>query len=148
MKTFLDKHEPKITGVLSCFDRMLFRGYLPIMSGGAMARFLNQEGIKFRDLKTFLTEHAATLKAHAQAMAEREGRPYIYLASAGSRKEQRAREISRQPTALSMVWCSYFPKWNSVIAFPFDSSKDVLLPILPSAGVCISTITSWIGNLA
>lgn len=94
MKAFLDKHELKITGVLSCFDRMLFRGYLPIMSGAAMAQFLNQAGIKFRDLKDFLTEHAATLKAHAQAVAEREGRPYIYLASAGSRKEQRAREIA------------------------------------------------------
>jgi len=94
MKAFLDKHESKITGVLSCFDRMLFRGYLPIMSGAAMAQFLNQAGIKFRNLKDFLTEHAATLKAHAQAMAEREGRPYIYLASAGSRKEQRAREIA------------------------------------------------------
>ena len=68
--------------------------YLPIMSGAAMAQFLNQAGIKFRNLKDFLTEHAATLKAHAQAMAEREGRPYIYLASAGSRTEQRAREIA------------------------------------------------------
>jgi hypothetical protein len=94
MKAFLDKHESKITGVLSCFDRMLFRGYLPIMSGAAMAQFLSQTGIKFRNLKTFLTEHAATLKAHAQAMAEREGRPYMYLASAGTRKEQRAREIA------------------------------------------------------
>ena len=94
MKSFLEKHASKITGVLSCFDRMLFRGYLPIMSGGAMAQFLSQTGIKFRNLKTFLTEHAETLKAHAQTMAEREGRPYIYLASAGVRKEQRAQEIA------------------------------------------------------
>lgn len=77
MKSFLDKHEPKITGVLSCFDRLLFRGYLPIMSGAAMAQFLNQEGIKFRNLKSFLIEHAATLKTHAQATAEQEGRPYL-----------------------------------------------------------------------
>ena len=38
MKSFLEKHASKITGVLSCFDRMLFRGYLPIMSGAAMAQ--------------------------------------------------------------------------------------------------------------
>ena len=94
MQAFLDKHAAKITGVLSCFDRMLFRGYLPIMFGASMAQFLNQAGIKFRNLKTFLTEHAAILKAHAQSMAENEGRPYIYLASAGSRKEQRARDIA------------------------------------------------------
>ena len=60
-----------------------------------MAQFLNQEGIKFRNLKTFLIDHAATLKAHAQAMAAQAGRPYIYLAGAGIRKEQRAREIAQ-----------------------------------------------------
>ena len=35
MKEFIRKHEDRIHGVLSCFDRMLFRGYLPIMSGWA-----------------------------------------------------------------------------------------------------------------
>ncbi len=107
MKAFLDKHESKITGVLSCFDRMLFRGYLPIMSGASMAQFLNQEGIKFRNLKTFLIEHAAILKAHAQSMAESEGRPYLYLASAGSRKEQRAREIAQADNIREGLVCVF-----------------------------------------
>jgi hypothetical protein len=40
MKAFVDKHEDRIHGVLSCFDRMLFRGYLPIMSGWSMAQLL------------------------------------------------------------------------------------------------------------
>ena len=41
MKEFIRKYDGRIHGVLSCFDRMLFRGYLPIMSGWAMAQFLN-----------------------------------------------------------------------------------------------------------
>ena len=40
MKKFVHKYENRIHGVLTCFDRMLFRGYLPIMSGWAMAEFL------------------------------------------------------------------------------------------------------------
>jgi hypothetical protein len=40
MKEFIRQHEARIHGVLSCFDRMLFRGYLPIMSGWSMAQFL------------------------------------------------------------------------------------------------------------
>jgi hypothetical protein len=40
MKEFVRRHEAHIQGVLSCFDRMLFRGYLPIMSGWSMAQFL------------------------------------------------------------------------------------------------------------
>ena len=42
MKEFIRKYEDRIHGVLSCFDRMLFRGYLPITSGWAMAQFLDR----------------------------------------------------------------------------------------------------------
>jgi hypothetical protein len=37
METFVAKHAAKIRGTLSCFDRVLFRGYLPLMSGWAPA---------------------------------------------------------------------------------------------------------------
>ncbi len=42
MQGFCAKHATKISGVLSCFDRMLFRGYLPIMHGAAMSQFLRK----------------------------------------------------------------------------------------------------------
>jgi hypothetical protein len=42
MKAFVDKYADRIHGVLSCFDRMLFRGYLPIMSGWSMAQLLQR----------------------------------------------------------------------------------------------------------
>jgi hypothetical protein len=32
MKDFIDRHSDKITAVISGFDRMLFRGYLPIQN--------------------------------------------------------------------------------------------------------------------
>ncbi len=39
MKEFIRKYDDRIHGVLSCFDRMLFRGYLPIMSGRTCSLF-------------------------------------------------------------------------------------------------------------
>jgi hypothetical protein len=72
MQSFLNKHAAKISGVISCFDRMLFRGYLPIMSGYAMAQFLSHEQIRYKDLKSFLISNAAVLKDHAVAMARKE----------------------------------------------------------------------------
>jgi len=45
MKAFVDKYEDRIHGVLSCFDRMLFHGYLPIMSGWSMAQLLQAHEI-------------------------------------------------------------------------------------------------------
>ena len=50
MEAFCQKHEAKIAGVLSCFDRMLFRGYLPIMSGASMAQFLQSERVNCENL--------------------------------------------------------------------------------------------------
>jgi len=44
MKEFIEKYNDRIHGVLSCFDRMLFRGYLPIMSGWQMAQFFTHGG--------------------------------------------------------------------------------------------------------
>ena len=79
MKEFTEKYKDRIHGVLSCFDRMLFRGYLPIMSGWQMAQFFNSSGIRFRELKTFLLEHAERVKRHAMNIAEQEGRPDQYL---------------------------------------------------------------------
>lgn len=93
MKDFIETHRTRIKGVLSCFDRVLFRGYLPIQNGWSMAKFLNQNDIRFRNLKSFLTETAAQIKAHARLMAEEAGRPFEYLTKK-MRMEQVAREMA------------------------------------------------------
>lgn len=48
------KHEARSHGVLSCFDRMLFRGYLPILSGWAMAQFVDALELNGSRFKPFL----------------------------------------------------------------------------------------------
>jgi hypothetical protein len=78
MEPFLRKHQKKINGTLECFDRMLFRGYLPIQSGWAMAQFLNQKNIRFRKLKDFLLENAARINDHAKTMARKTGCPFHF----------------------------------------------------------------------
>jgi len=95
MDQFICKHGEVIHGALSCFDRMLFRGYLPIMSGAAMADFLQAKGVHRWSLKTFLLTQAARLKKHAVQMAAATGRPYQYL-SERTRKEDLARQIAER----------------------------------------------------
>src|SRR6266704_5082779 len=99
MDRFICKHGEVIHGALSCFDRMLFRGYLPIMSGAAMADFLQANGMHRWSLKTFLLAQAARLKKHAVQMAAAAGRPYQYL---GERK----RKEDRLPLPLSAGLCA------------------------------------------
>lgn len=95
MKAFIDKYEDRIHGVLSCFDRMLSRGYLPIMSGWQMAQFFNSSGIRFRELKTFLVQHAERVKRHAIQIAEQEGKPFQYLQEK-IKKEDLAEQIGER----------------------------------------------------
>ena len=94
MKEFIRKYDGRIHGVLSCFDRMLFRGYLPIMSGWAMAQFLDGFDVNGSSLKPFLLQNSERVKDHAIAMAKKYERPFQYLSSA-IRKEDNARELAQ-----------------------------------------------------
>jgi hypothetical protein len=95
MKAFIDMHEDRIHGVLSCFDRMLFRGYLPIMSDWSMAQLLQAHEVDCSSVKPFLLANAERVKAHAVALARKHGRPFEYL-SARMRKEDAARKIAER----------------------------------------------------
>jgi hypothetical protein len=101
MEAFCRKHEARIAGVLSCFDRMLFRGYLPIMSGASMAQFLRSEQVNCGDLKQFLVETGQRLKGYAERMAARAGRPFECLGHAGVRlaADSNARRLAPPPIA-------------------------------------------------
>ena len=93
MPTFLENHAEKICGTLSCFDRVLFRGYLPLENGWTMAEYLRAQGVRRADLKEFLVSQANRLRHHAFMLAGQAGRPCQYLAKP-ARKEELARELA------------------------------------------------------
>jgi hypothetical protein len=107
MKAFLDTHQSKIKGVLSCFDRMIFRGYLPIQDGAKMAEFLGRSEIRFRDLKSFLLEHSEKVKAHGKDLANKANRPYIYLNKKGKKMESQAREMALRDGIVEGLVCVF-----------------------------------------
>jgi hypothetical protein len=93
MKAFIKKHAASVTGVLSCFDRLIFKGHLPLGYPNAMEQLLSRKGVLFKDLGKFFTRHAEDVKSNAQAVAAASVRPYEYYNRA-IRKEARAREIA------------------------------------------------------
>ncbi len=95
MDQFIAQHADKLQGTLSCFDRVLFRGYLPFFSGYAMASFLEARKVHRRDVKRFVLTQAYRLKDHARQMAAREGRPYQYFGER-TRKEDLARQLAER----------------------------------------------------
>jgi hypothetical protein len=128
MKEFLQAHASKIQGTLSCFDRMLFRGYLPIQDGWAMARFLNHHRIRFRTLKSFLVDNANHVVEHARKMALEAGRPFEYLPT-GVRMEERARKMVEKENIRDGLICVYrVVQPCRTFSFVFKKGKPFVQP--------------------
>lgn len=135
MEAFRQKHEAKIAGVLSCFDRMLFRGYLPIMSGASMAQFLQSEQVNCENLKQFLIDTGQRLKCHGERLAAEAGRPFEYLGGPGVRMEQRARELAERDGITEGLVC-VFSKLEPCRTFSFKYRKDDAL-VKPAQRKCL-----------
>ena len=60
MKRFIQKHYSKITGTLSCFDRVMFKGHLPINWAESMEQFISGQGLLIKDFKNFVSETPPT----------------------------------------------------------------------------------------
>jgi len=106
MDQFIAKHADKLQGSLSCFDRVLFRGYLPFFSGYAMASVLETRKVHRRDVKRFVLTQAYRLKDHARQMAARAGRPYQYFGER-MRKEDLARQMAARDGITEGLVCVF-----------------------------------------
>ena len=102
MRTFLQRHEDQILGVLSGFDRLRFRGTLRMLSTvGGMLAVLGRLGVLLKDFKTYAQRLTEQLRASVEAVGQQAGRPVRYLASY-TNKEELVRGIQqREGTAAS-----------------------------------------------
>ena len=84
---------------------MLFRGTLRSLAyGDGVDRFLGAVGVRYKDFGGYCQSLTDKLVAHAQQVAVREGRPYVYVASSSASKEEIARGIlQRNPVGEGLV---------------------------------------------
>ena len=101
MKSFVQKHASSITGVVSGFDRMLFRGTLRRLSyTDGFLLYLSVARILLKDFKNHVLDTTARIKNAALAAAEELGRPVIHIPSSSTSKEQMARQLAREDSVL------------------------------------------------
>ena len=97
MERFLKRHEGRIKGMIAGFDRILFKGSLRSIScQRTMQVWLASQGILLKDFGAKAMALSARLKAHAEAYAQAQGRPYEYLPSPNISKEQQALKIAER----------------------------------------------------
>lgn len=115
---FLRKHQDKILGVLSCFDRVILRGHLPLAGPGYFATWAYSKHFclckeppdaTWYPLKQAMPEFAEELKAHAQAVAAAADRPYQYLTSSQD-MEKNARVLAERDGISDGLVCIYAVK--------------------------------------
>jgi hypothetical protein len=103
---FVHKHQDKITGILSCFDRLIIKGYLPFNYPLGMEGFLDRQGILIKDFPKLAKEQSTTLKEHAKQLAEQAGRPVIPLPYK-VRKEDHARHLAQKDGITEGLICVF-----------------------------------------
>ncbi len=91
MRQFIAAHSPLIHGILNGYDRMLFRGtlrFLAFVEG--MTGFMKRRCMLHKDFMAWSGSVTERIKADAIDLAEQQGQPPIYLASAAASKEEAA----------------------------------------------------------
>lgn len=94
MEKFVARYGSLVTGVLSGFDRLVFRGHLlRLMRDGGMYFFLEAAKVRLLDFKDFVTAATNRLKEASLAEARKLDRPVRYLDSPKINKEDLARQL-------------------------------------------------------
>jgi hypothetical protein len=78
--SFLVKFASSIIAVLSCHDRVIFKGHLPFSDEAHLNRFVDHTlRLKRKDFLAFMEEKSERLVTHAKDLAAHNDAPYLYL---------------------------------------------------------------------
>ena len=133
MKTlsrFVTKFTSLIVAVLSCFDRVIFKGHLPISNGPALEGFVDHV-LKIRrcDFMAFAEEKSETLVNNAKRLAQEAGVEYRFL-QGSHHKNKLVDQILRQGRRGIVKSCG----WENFQAAGFSLMPSMkTVPLMTSA---------------
>lgn len=160
MDSFVQRHAANVIGMISGFDRLLFRGTLRrLASAGGMSSYLSYIGVLLKDFGDWSMELTERMKESSLAVARRAGRPVRYLPDPSVRKEDLAREIAKQDgidSGLACVLSAVEPCWSFEIHRNRAAKKLELritkrrclhlyhYLIHPQVGFCHARVQTWL----
>ncbi len=117
---FLVKHADHVHGVLSCFDRVIFRGYLPLSYPQGMQNFLLGQKVLLKHFKDYAPNIAERIKDHVKAVVAAAGAPYRHLPTKIA-MEAEARALVQAKNLREGIVCG-FSQNETCRSFRFDCS--------------------------
>lgn len=129
MKALIDRFSSLVKGVLSGFDRIVFKGWiLPLMSASQVTSFLGSKDVLNKDYKNWMVAQTKEIVSTTEQYARDNcGQPIIHIPTWRIRKEELAHERQQQEqieTGLIGVWScmerasSYRAVYCSQAGFP------------------------------
>jgi hypothetical protein len=116
MNPFLQRHADSVTGMLSGFDRLLFRGTLRMLATArGLMGYLWSLQVLLKEFGGWSQELTQRVRAASEQVAHDAGRPIIYLNDPSIRKEDLARQIARRDKidgGLICVLSAVEPCWS------------------------------------
>ena len=131
MKAFVQRHCGSVIGVLSGFDRLLFRGTHRILATvRGMMNYLWDKQVLLKDFGDFCDDLTSRMRASCEQVACDASRPIEYINDSSARKEQIAREIAVRDKIDSGLICllsAVEPCWSFGIRRDRAQKKLVLV---------------------
>jgi hypothetical protein len=119
LKTFLRNLSGVVLGVLTGFDRLMFRGHLrTLMNPKGMNLYCWTNNVRFTDFKDHAQQRTQQLIDASQTQAKLLGRPIEYLSSPSIRKEDHARALAKRDgitSGLIGVFTALEPCWSYTV---------------------------------
>lgn len=107
MNEFISRYKDQIGGVISGFDRLVFRGNLSLNHEAGMKGYLWANGIAWKDYVNHVSEVSQRVKQASLAWIEAGKRPVRYLASGKENKQEMARAIALRDRITSGPVCAF-----------------------------------------
>ncbi len=148
MHEFIAKHQDKIAGTLSGFDRLVFRGTLrSIAYKDGMDRYLWTNQVLLKNFGAHVERVSRRLKEASLAEAQVSGRPANYLTSSQVSQEEMARGIAAKDgirEGLVCVLSCVEPCWSFEIHRNREKKK---LELEPRYRKCLFLYHYWMHPL-
>ena len=138
MSSLLERHHDKITGVISCYDRVVIQGTLPrVCFAGGMTGWLIKHDIRIFDYPRFAQGLRDEVRANAERLAREHGVEIEFVRKTNFRKEGRIQQVlaerGRHPGLVhiisAMERCSAYRPWHD--------KKTGYTELRPDSGKCL-----------
>jgi hypothetical protein len=116
-----ERHAKQVAGVLSCYDRVIVQGTLPVFCyAEGMTAYLTKRRIRIFDFTQFAKPLTDAIKANAEESAVANGLTIDYVRKKNFRKEDKVKAVLKERgTHAGLVWifsalepCTTYQPWH------------------------------------